>query len=203
MRLSYLTSDLEPPEEGLRAVVGALVWGLHLNRGAIPGCPLLPAPAGAPTLTALPCTLLGPGHLPPLSSQTKAATKVGPARPPRALSLPDSPNSAALKPTVSLQAPKSGQSRDPLQHKSLLKASGPRHPQLIVAATPPASGGHMTLGGSLLHDQCLAQSDPCPGPLWPGLMVGASSLCSSLPSPPGNPALTPGPAGVARQAPVP
>ena len=152
MRLSYLTSDLEPPEEGLRAVAGVLAWGLHQNRGAIPGCPLLPALAGAPTLTALPCASLGPGHLPLLSSQTKAAPKVVPARSPRALSLPDSPKSVALKPTVSPQPPKSGQSRDPLQHKRLLKASGPHHPQLIVAAMPPASGGHMTLGGSLLHD---------------------------------------------------
>lgn len=137
------------------------------------GHPRVPTPAlaGAPTLTALPCTSLGPGHLPLLSSQTKAAPKVGPARSPRALSLPDSPKSVALKPTVSPQPPKSGQSRDPLQHKSLLKASGPHHPHqpLIVAAMPPASGGHMTLEGSLFHDRRLVQSDPCPGPLWPGL----------------------------------
>ena len=84
MRLSYLTSDLEPPEEGLRAVTGRLGWGLNENRGASPGCPPLPALAGATTLATLSCTSLGPGHRPPLSSQTKAATKVGPARPPRA-----------------------------------------------------------------------------------------------------------------------
>lgn len=135
MRLSYLTPDLELPRGGAEGCSGAWCGTSPKTEGPSQVPTFATTARPSPTLTALPA-LLGPKALPHCPLKLKfSPAKVGPARPPRAPLLPDSPNLAALKPTVSLQAPQVRTKQGSLQHKSPVVRTGPPA-KPAVAATP-------------------------------------------------------------------